>query len=58
MLEWKLLVRTNVTYRIESSNDLQHWQPAGSIFNQDDGFETLSRPLSDGSLFYRAVMTE
>jgi len=58
ILEWKLLVRTNVTYRIESSNDLQHWQPAGSILNQADGFETFSRPLSDGSLFYRAVMTE
>jgi hypothetical protein len=56
VLSWR--GEPSAAYQVESSGDLQHWQPVGAVIQAPDGtvtFKDRPAPDADPHLFYRVV---
>jgi hypothetical protein len=56
MFDWKLLIKTNAIYRIQTTTNLTDWITVASLTNTSEGFTTFRYPASDPSRSLRAVL--
>jgi hypothetical protein len=56
LFEWKVLLQTDVNYRLDSSTNLIDWTSVRNLSNTNDGFTTWREPVSGPMKSFRLVL--